>query len=196
MGWGSGLAVTLPAQRADSGDRSARLWADGLAPPPHPGFGDSGHLICPVMGSLVRPGCWWECPPLTSVALLPVNWNKCTRKSESCQGECGRENRFSRLHPNKERRAHPLGEILELSSPISGTMWNVSHMCTLHQDLVNISFSLFRKKPEKSGSGPASRRVVPRGGTPPRERPMRISLRGKSYPEGEHRLGQRQEIPL
>src|SRR6266446_5454401 len=32
-GWGSGLAVTLPAQRAGSCDRSARRWADGLAPP-------------------------------------------------------------------------------------------------------------------------------------------------------------------
>src|SRR5215472_15406148 len=32
-GWGSGLAVTLSAQRAGSCDRPARRRADGLAPP-------------------------------------------------------------------------------------------------------------------------------------------------------------------
>ncbi|EFH85845.1 hypothetical protein Krac_7094 [Ktedonobacter racemifer DSM 44963] len=90
---GAGLAVTLLAQRTGSGDRSARRWVDGLAPSSTSGFGDSGLLIRPVMGSLVRPepapGRWWECPPSTRATLLLVNWNKCTREGENCQGEFG-----------------------------------------------------------------------------------------------------------
>ena len=47
-------------------------------------------------------------------------------KARTVKGGVVEENRFSRPPPKKDRLVHPLLATPRLSSPISGTVWNVS----------------------------------------------------------------------